>query len=102
MRAVVRGATVHFDAAFFGADGLPAQPAVVQIEINFQQAGARKNVAANMIFDLFTASFVYDWGSGVSDPCTVAWSINSDPSMVPIYANEGTFELDANAANLGD
>ena len=53
-----------------------------------------------MVFNLLTGIFTYQWDSTPSQPCTVFWSIRTNPTTQPAYAGDGSFTLGANAANL--
>lgn len=100
MEIAFRGATVFFAAAFFDAGGAPASPSAVGIKINYIQNGVRKTSGYPMVFNIFTSRWEYDWNTAGISPCTVEWSVTSDPNTDPVYVDDGDFELSANAANL--
>lgn len=101
VRILIRGATVHASAVFTDRFGAPARPPDVTISFNFNASGGRTTVTADMVFDLNVGTFDYDWDSSIATgPGEVYWAVKSGVSEIPAYAGQGSFSLQANAANL--
>lgn len=99
MTSYVRGATIHFAVTFTDAVGAPYTPSAPVLVIDYPMAkGARASETINLTSS--AGAWVGDWDSGVADRGgTVLWaSYSSAPD--PKIASQGSFTLDANAANL--
>jgi hypothetical protein len=102
---VIRGTTVQFSTNFFDVNGAKVQPDDATINIVYASvaAGAGQTLSVPMVPP---AGSVTTWTAlidtrGWASPQTVFWSIHTgmnDP--IPVAAEDGNFNLQANAANL--
>lgn len=101
MQIAYRGATVKFEAEFLDENDEPATTPSAGLKINYVASGERITETVAMAFNIFTNKWYYNWDSVVaSAPCTVTWSLSSDPATTPVYVKDGCFDLKADAANL--
>ena len=101
VNCVVRGSTVMVTAAFTDQYGAPAEPASVTVGFDYVQGGTRLSVEYPMVFNYFTGLWNYSWDSSAVDPCLVYGTVFTDPAVLPVYATDFSFALEANLANLG-
>lgn len=91
---VDRGATVVWPISFIDSNGVLVVPTTVMLYVSYKHNGLRTTVtpAITPTGSTFTAS----WLSTPADPGRVDWHVRS---INPEIANEGSFTVNANAAN---
>lgn len=92
----VRGAAVYFNVVFKDEAGVTVNPTAAKLRIVYQVAKVSTPVEINLI-DAGSGNWAAIWDSSVADAGSVAWWAQSgDP---PKSATQGSFTLQANAAN---
>lgn len=92
----VRGNLFAFTATFLDVNEQEVEPETVALTIDYLLAGVR--TAETIALDPLTdGSFYGAWDSSVADRGRVDWAVRA---QVPPAADEGTFTLTANLANI--
>lgn len=93
--AIVRGNSVVFTAVFYDQTGAIISPVAASTRVTYDVSGVATTATVTLAEDSGTWSGT--WDSSVADTGTVYWHTSSAGS--PSAADDGSFELSANAAN---
>lgn len=97
MTNIVRGNDVQFSITFLDVDDIEVMPDSAVVTVNFLSSGERVNETIDLEpnSDGFWSA---TWPSDVAEAGRVFWSAQS---IDPVSVQDGSFNLLANAANLG-
>ena len=95
-QAIIRGNTVLFTATFYDPDGVVMTVGSANVVVSFMTANVPQLVTISMT--AIGTTWKATWDSSVADTGTVYWHVVS--AGQPAAADDGSFSITANAANV--
>lgn len=92
-----RGNAIEFTATFTDADGEAVTPDSATVKVNFLNSDSERETETVMMNEQSDGSWFGIWDSSDALPARVDWSMQS---ANPASVKDGSFDLEANRANL--
>jgi hypothetical protein len=95
--AVIRGNTVTFTSSPTDADGAPVEPDSVTLTLSYVGNNSAERTSTSTDMSHSGDSWIASFNTGLCQSCLVEWSVKA---AGPAAADEGSFNVVANRANL--